>query len=150
MSQDPIRDLFEQVHTIAVVGCSRDPAKDAHRIPAFLQERGYRIVPVNPHAEQILGETCYPDLVTASAALEKPIEVVDVFRPPEDTPPVAEQAARVGARALWLQLGIRNEEAGRIARNAGMTFVQDRCMKPEFSRRFGNRRRSDLGSSSPS
>jgi predicted CoA-binding protein len=123
--------------TIAVVGCSGTPGKDAHEIPAYLQRHGYEIVPVNPFAEEILDETAYDSLADVPADAE--IDVVDVFRPSEEVAGVVddvlERRESVGdVRAVWLQLGISDDEAAARAEDAGLTVVQDRCMKVEHGR----------------
>jgi predicted CoA-binding protein len=118
--------------TITVVGASGDPAKAAHSVPAHMQQHGWRIVPVNPHAVSILGEPVYRRL----ADVPEPTGLVDVFRPSAETPEVARQAVDVGATALWLQLGIRSEEARSIAESAGLLYVEDRCLIVE-QRRLG-------------
>lgn len=116
--------ILAETKTIAVVGASGDPSKPAHRIPRYLQSQGYRIVPVNPRGGELLGEP-----VTRSLAeVEAPVDVVDVFRPATETPRIAREAAQIGAKVLWLQLGIESEEARRIAEAAGLTVVMDRCM----------------------
>jgi predicted CoA-binding protein len=125
---DDALTILERYQTIAVVGMSRDPNKSAHSIPRALQNAGFRVIPVNPNAgEELLGERVYPSL----AAVPEPIEVVLVFRPSEEGENVARQAVQVGARALWLQLGIRSSEAKRIAREAGLLYVEDRCIGVE-------------------
>lgn len=118
--------------TIVVVGASNHPAKPAHYVPAHMQARGWRIVPVNPHEDQILGEKVYRSL----ADVPGPVGLVNVFRPSPATPEVARQAADVGATALWLQLGIASAESRRIAEEAGMLYVEDRCLIIE-QRRLG-------------
>lgn len=119
---DPV-GLLEGANTIAVVGCSRHPEKDAHRIPKILQGAGFHVIPVNPNADEILGERAY-DTVDE---IKEPIDIVDVFRPPEDAPEVARRAVKTGARALWLQLGITSAEAREIAEEAGLDYVEDEC-----------------------
>jgi uncharacterized protein len=119
-----IAALLSRVRTVAVVGCSTNPAKAAYSVPAAVQASGYRIIPVNPHADEILGERAYPVL----ADVPEPIDLVDVFRPPAEAAGVAEQAVAVGARALWLQTGIRSDEARRIATDAGLDYVEDACL----------------------
>lgn len=141
---DPIARLLTSSRTIAVVGCSRHPEKDAHRIPAFLKSMGYRVIPVNPNAESILGEPSHPELSEMARNLQDPVDLVNVFRPPADTPPIARQAAEIDAGALWLQLGITNDETARVAEDAGMFFVQDRCMRVEYKKRFGETPLSQL------
>jgi uncharacterized protein len=130
---DQVRKILREIHTIAVVGCSKDPAKDAHRVPKYLQMHGYRIIPVNPTATEILGEKAYPSL----DAVPIPYDAVDIFRPSADVPPVVDQAIPGPARVVWMQLGIRNEEAAKKARAAGKTVVQDRCMMRDHARLFG-------------
>ncbi len=119
---DP-RAILEQAGTVAVVGCSTNPGKAAHRIPQQLQEAGYRIIPVHPSADEILGERVYRSL----ADIPEHVDLVDVFRPAPEAPGIARQAVQMGADALWLQLGIRSQEAREIAREAGLDYVEDRC-----------------------
>jgi uncharacterized protein len=133
---DSIRSLLASSRTIAVVGCSADPGRDSHRVAAYLQRAGYRIIPVNPGQSEILGERCYPDL--SSIPDELAIDIVDVFRRSEHVPPIAEQAIARGARALWLQLGITHPAAERRAADAGLQVVADRCLKVEHQLRFGS------------
>ena len=133
---DPIRRLLALSRTIAVVGCSADPGRDSHRVAAYLQRAGYRIIPVNPGQHEILGERCYPGL--SSIPDELAIDIVDVFRRPEHVPPVAEQAIARGARALWLQLGVSNPPAERRAAEAGLQVVANRCLKVEHQLRLGS------------
>lgn len=116
--------IYAETRTIAVVGASEDESKPSHRIPRYLQSQGYRILPVNPHGGEILGEAAARSL----EELEVAVDVVDVFRPAEETPEIARQAIAIDARVLWLQLGIESEEARRIAEEAGLTAVMDRCM----------------------
>ena len=121
--------------TIAMVGLSADPMRPSHFAAIYMQSEGYDIVPVNPRyvGGDILGQTVYASL----AEIERPVDIVDVFRKPEEAPALAEQAAAIGARTLWLQLGVENDEAGRIARDHGLEFVQNRCVKIEHARFFG-------------
>ena len=128
-----IRTILREMRTIAVVGCSKDPAKDAHRVPKYMQMHGYRIIPVNPTATEILGEKAYPSL----DAVPIPYDAVDIFRPSPDVPPIVDLAIRGPARVLWMQLGIRHEEAATKARAAGKTVVEDRCMMRDHARLFG-------------
>jgi uncharacterized protein len=122
MAKSP-QEILQNARTIAVVGASRDPFKAGGSVPAGLQRRGFRVIPINPHADMLFGERVY------RSVLEVPekIDIVDVFRPALDAPEIARQAAAVGAKALWLQLDIRSEEARRIAEAAGMEFVEDEC-----------------------
>jgi hypothetical protein len=116
--------------TITVVGASAVPAKAAHHVPAYLQEHGWRIIPVNPRADEILGEPVFRRL----ADIPGPVGMVDVFRPSPDAPDIARQAVEVGATALWLQLGIVSDEARAIAEGAGLLYVEDRCLIIEQQR----------------
>ncbi len=120
-----IVSLLREAKEIAVVGISDKEDRPSHDVAAHLQRWGYRIIPINPVLQEVLGERCYPSL----AAYGKPVDIVDVFRRPEAVPPVAEEAVAVGARALWLQEGIRNDEAAARAEAAGLLVVQDLCIK---------------------
>jgi predicted CoA-binding protein len=130
--------------TITVVGASTAPHKAAHSVPAHMQQHGWRIIPVNPHASEILGEPVYRTL----ADVPGPVGLVDVFRPSPLTPDIARQAVAVGATALWLQLGIASEEARAIADRAGMLYVEDRCLIIE-QRRLGLRAPSENPCNAP-
>ena len=112
---------------MAVVGASRDPGKSAHSVPRQMQLHGWRIIPVNPFADELFGEKVYRTL----ADIPEPVDIVDVFRPSQDAAGVARQAAAIGARALWLQQGIVSGEARAIAEAAGMDFVEDLCVAVE-------------------
>lgn len=126
---DP-KKLLEDARTVAVVGISSDPDKPAFDVPAGLQAAGYRVVPVNPSAEEILGERAYPSL----ADVREPVDIVEVFRPADEAPAIARQAVEIGAKALWLQQGITSDEARRIATDGGLDYVEDLCMGIERSR----------------
>lgn len=127
---DVMRKIFEGSRTIAVVGASPDPDRAGNYIPAYLKQRGYRIIPVNPTCDEVLGIKCYSSLED----IPEPVDCVEVFRRPEHTPEIARQAVAIGAKALWLQIGIVNDEARRIAEEAGLLFVQDECMGPQHRR----------------
>ena len=129
---ETIRALLATPRTWAVVGCSPRASRDSHRIAALLQSRGHRIVPINPAALQILGERCYPTLADAREEVE--IDVVDVFRRPEEAGVHVDEAIAIGARAVWLQLGVIDEAAAARARAAGLTVVVDRCPAIELRR----------------
>ncbi|HEY2241873.1 MAG TPA: CoA-binding protein [Streptosporangiaceae bacterium] len=129
-----VEQILTSYGTITVVGASAAPAKAAHYVPAHMQQHGWRIVPVNPHADQILGEPVYRTL----ADVPGPVGLVDVFRPSRQTPDMARQAVAAGATALWLQLGIASAEARDIATRAGLLYVEDRCLIIE-QRRLGVR-----------
>jgi predicted CoA-binding protein len=128
-SREEIKRILEQSDTIAVVGLSDDPSKVSHMIAAAMQAKGYKIVPVNPKADNILGEKAYPSLKD----IPVPVDIVNVFRRPEYTPDVAREAVAIGAKTLWLQLGVINEEAAEIAKSAGLNVIMDRCIKVEDS-----------------
>ncbi|MCD1257954.1 CoA-binding protein [Paenibacillus athensensis] len=125
--RDRIKDILAGAGNIAVVGLSDNPDRTSYMVAEALQQRGYRIIPVNPNAERILGETCYPSLTD----VPEPVDIVNVFRRAEQVVPIAEEAVRIGAKVFWLQLGIVNEEAGRIAAEAGLDVIMDRCIKVE-------------------
>jgi predicted CoA-binding protein len=122
-----LRALLGQVHTIAVVGLSSKPDRPSLSVAAYLQEHGYRIVPVNPRETEVLGERAYPSLRDIPPDLE--IDVVDVFRRAEETPDVARDAVGIGAKVLWLQADIVNEEAYRIASEAGLEVIMGVCIR---------------------
>ena len=117
------REILEAARVIAVVGASRDPRKAGGSVPAGLQKRGFRIIPINPYADTLFGERVYRSL----AEVPEQIDLVDVFRPAADAPDIARQAVAVGAKALWLQLDIRSAEARRIAEEAGLDYVENEC-----------------------
>ncbi len=130
---DPeLRALLGDARTIAVVGLSSKPWRPSHRVAAYLQRRGYRIVPVNPNEVEVLGERAFPSLEAVPPEVR--IDVVDVFRRPEHAPELARQAARVGAKVLWLQAGVVSEEAARIAEGAGLSVIMGACIHEELLR----------------
>ena len=118
-----IRFALEDTRTWAVVGCSPDPGRDSHRIAALLQRRGFRVIPVNPAVEEILGERCFASV----REIGEPVDVVDVFRRSEAAGEHVDEAIEIGARAVWLQLGVIDEAAAARARAAGLRVVMDRC-----------------------
>ncbi|GAA0608099.1 CoA-binding protein [Kutzneria viridogrisea] len=126
-----ITELLRSARTIAVVGLSTQPWKAAHSVPAAMQAAGFRIIPVHPSAEQILGEKAYRSLLD----VPDKIDIVDVFRPEQEAPEIAEQAVRVGAGAVWLQLGLRSERAREIAEAGGLAYVEDHCIAVERASR---------------
>lgn len=130
---DTLRRVLRDSRTIAVVGLSGEWHRPSYFAAKYMQQRGYRIVPVNPKYPEILGETSYPDL----KSIPFPVDLVDVFRKPQDCVPIAQDAVAIGAKALWLQIGVINEEAQRVAEDAGLTVVADRCVKIEYARLFG-------------
>lgn len=122
---DVIGDLLQKARVVAVVGLSPDPGRESYQIAAYLQQAGYEIVPVNPKAESILGRRSYPGL----DALPQPPEVVQIFRSPEHVPAIVEAAIAIGAKAVWMQVGIRHDGAAERARRAGLLVVMDDCMR---------------------
>ena len=127
---DTIEKILRESKTIAVVGLSANPARPSHGVARYLQAQGYRIIPVNPLVEEVLGEKCYPDL----ASVPEAVDVVDIFRRPEHVPAIVEEAIAKGARAVWMQEGIVHQEAAARAREAGLMVVMDRCMLKEHRR----------------
>jgi predicted CoA-binding protein len=127
-----IREILENTRTIATVGASRDRSKAAGGVPRYLNRIGFRVIPVNPNATELFGQRCYPSLLE----IREPVDVVQVFRPAEEAPEIARQAVKIRAKTLWLQRGIRSDDARRIAEEAGLAYVEDRCMAVE-SRRLG-------------
>ena len=125
-----VEAILTRYATITVVGASAAAFKAAHSVPAYMQRHGWRIIPVNPHADQILGEQVYRTL----ADVPEQVGLVDVFRPPLQTPDIARQAVAAGATALWLQLGIASAEARAIAEDAGLLYVENRCLVIEQRR----------------
>ena len=128
-----LRRILSECRTVAMVGLSANWYRPSYFAAKYLQEHGFRVIPVTPRYEEVLGEKCYPSL----DAIPVPVDVVDCFRRAEEIPAIAEAAIAIGARVLWMQLGIRNEEAAARAEAAGLEVVQDRCMKIEYARLFG-------------
>lgn len=128
-TREAIKQILENTKVIAVVGLSDNPDRTSYMVSEAMQNKGYRIIPVNPNAEQILGEKCY----AALADIPEKIDIVNVFRRSEFIVPIAEEAIQVKAKVLWLQLGVYNEEAASLASNQGITVIMDRCIKVEDS-----------------
>jgi predicted CoA-binding protein len=126
---DP-KDVLERYRVIAVVGASRSPGKEANRIPRQMQMAGYRVIPVNPYADDLFGEKVYRRL----ADIPEPVDIVDVFRPSKQAAEVTREAVEIGAKAVWLQLGISSREARKIAEAAGLDYVENRCIAVEMAR----------------
>lgn len=126
-SREHIKELLANAGNIAVVGLSDKPDRTSYMVSAAMQSRGYRIIPVNPNADEILGEKCYASL----SDIPEPVDIVNVFRRADQVVPVAEEAVKIGAKVFWLQLEIVNEEAARIASEAGVEVIMDRCIKVE-------------------
>jgi hypothetical protein len=122
-----IEQLLKESKVVAVVGLSPNPARDSNRIARYLKAQGYRVIPVNPNAEEVLGERCYPSL----AAVPEKIDLVDIFRRSEDVPPIVDDAIAAGAKVVWMQLGIVHQEAAQKAADAGLDVVMDKCTMVE-------------------
>ncbi|MFT4042516.1 MAG: CoA-binding protein [Gordonia sp. (in: high G+C Gram-positive bacteria)] len=129
-TDDVVEEILSTFDTITVVGASANSAKPANEVPAYMQAFGWRIVPVNPTAQTIVGEKVYPTI----ADVAEQVGFIDVFRPAADAPEIARQAVAAGASALWLQLGIVSPQARQIAQDAGLLYVEDRCLKIEQRR----------------
>jgi len=128
-----LRRLLTDYKRVAMVGLSADWSRPSNFAAKYLLEHGFEVIPVNPKYEEILGQKCYPDL----KSIPTPIDIVDLFQRPERVPPFVDQAIGIGAKLVWMQLGIIHEEAAQKARDAGLEVVMDRCMKIEFARLFG-------------
>ena len=122
--------ILKSTNTIASVGVSSNPEKESHGVVLYLKEQGYKIIPVNPTATEILGEKAYPSL----SDIPEKVDAVQIFRKPEDVPPVVEEAIKIGAKAVWMQEGIVNEEAAQKAEEAGLQVVMDACMRATHRR----------------
>lgn len=129
-ADETIREILASPRRIAVVGCSPDPARDSHRIARLLADHGHEVVPVNPRVTWVLGRACYPDL----SSIPGPVEVVDIFRRSEHVGPIVDEAIALGARVIWMQLGVIDEDAARRAEAAGLVAVVDRCPAIEYER----------------
>ena len=129
--------LLQQYKHVAIVGISEDPDRPSHNVAIYLQSEGYNIIPINPRyaGKTLLGKSVYSTLTEAKEAGAQ-IEIVDIFRKSEDTMPIVQEAINIGAKVVWLQLGILNAEAGQLVRDAGLEFVEDQCIKLEHARCF--------------
>jgi len=141
LTKDDVKEILTKYKTVAVVGASRDPSKDSNRVAKYLQDQGFRIIPVNPTADEVLGEKCYKSLLEMPTDVQKTIEIVDVFRPSSETPAIVEQAVKLKERhdkpyVVWMQLGIINVQAAEIARQAGIIVIMNRCMMQEHRKLF--------------
>jgi predicted CoA-binding protein len=125
MTEQDILNILKDTKTIAVVGMSTKPNRPSVDVPAYLQAHGYKIIPINPRATEILGERAYPDLLS----VPDKVDLVEIFMRPEEIPPVVEDAIKIGAKVVWMQEGIVNEEAAARAREAGLVAVQNMCMR---------------------
>ncbi|MGE5533446.1 MAG: CoA-binding protein [Bacillota bacterium] len=139
MSQDESAKILREAKVIAVVGLSNDPLKDSFQVGFYLKQHGYRIIPVNPLVDKVLGEKSYKTLLDIPIELQKNIDVVDIFRKTQDVPPIVEQAIQLRVKfgkpsMIWMQLGIVNEVAAEAARKAGLIVVMDKCLMVEHKR----------------
>ena len=140
LSEKPtIKNILESYSTVAVIGLSKDPSKESYEVAKFLKSRGYHIIPVNPSADQILGEKSYPSLQDLPEELKQSVEIVDIFRRSEDVPPIVDQAIELRKKygkphVIWMQLDIVNEEAAKKAEAAGLTVIMNHCMRIERQR----------------
>jgi predicted CoA-binding protein len=141
LNSEDLRKILSKYKNVAVVGLSRDPSKDSHRVAKYLKENGFHIIPVNPTADEILGEKSYKSLLEMPAEIQKTLEIVDIFRPSHEVLPIIEQAIQLRKRyglphVVWMQLGIINEEAAEKAREEGLTVIMDKCIMREHKRLF--------------
>lgn len=133
MNMDEAIEQALAMKNVAIVGLSNKPDRPSHRVGEYLAEHGYNIIPVNPTEDEVLGRKAYPSVADIPA--DVPVEVVDIFRRGEDTPPIVEQAIARGAKAIWLQQGITSAESRRLAESAGLPYVEDHCMRIEYGKR---------------
>lgn len=124
------KEILNTSRVVAVVGLSPNPDRPSYRVASYLKEQGYKIIPVNPTTGEILGEVSYPDL----SSIPETVDVVDIFRRSEEVPAIVEDAIKIGAKVVWMQEGIINEEAATRAREAGLLVVMDRCMLKEHQK----------------
>jgi len=134
MSEDVIRHILTTSDVIATVGLSANPAKTSHGVAKYLIDQGYDVIPVNPGIDEVFGRKAFPDLIS----IPRKVDVVQVFRPSSEVPPIVDQAIQIGAKVVWMQVGIINHEAAETARAAGLLVVMDRCMRQEHIRLFGH------------
>jgi len=123
-------EILNSSRVVAIVGLSPKPDRPSHIVAGYLKEKGYKIIPVNPGIKQILGESCYPDLVS----IPEPVDVVDIFRRSEEVPAIVDEAIKIGAKAVWMQEGVVNEEAASRAREGGLLVVMNKCMRKEHQK----------------
>lgn len=142
-SKDTIKEILTKYKTVAIIGLSRDPSKDSNIVAQYLKSKEYHIVPVNPSTNEILGEKSHKSLFEMPPEVQRTVEIVDIFRPSADVPPIVEQAVKLKERydkpyVVWMQLGIINAQAAATARAAGLVVVMNRCMMQEHRRLFPN------------
>jgi predicted CoA-binding protein len=132
--EEEVLAMFKEGRTIAVVGLSDRPERDSHRVASYLKGKGYRIIPVNPAKNEIMGEKCYPDLLS----IPEPVDIVNIFRAVEAIPGIVDEALKIGAKAIWMQRGLAHSESARKAQNAGVCVVQSRCIMVDHKRLLGS------------
>lgn len=132
LDEEEIKEVLLIYRKIAVVGISRNPEKDAHKVPKYLMEHGYEIIPVNPFADKILGKKCYKKL----SDVKEDVEIVDIFRPPEEVPEIVKEAIKIKAKVIWMQKGIVNNKAAEMAIKNGLKVVMDKCIMVEHKKLF--------------
>ncbi len=135
MNDAQLKEIFENSHTIATVGLSSNPQRPGYYVPEYLMLKGYNVIPVNPMLKDAFGQKAYPDLL----AVPEKVDVVQIFRPPEEVPAIVEQAIKIGAKVVWMQLGAANPDAAKAAETAGLAVVMNKCMMIEHKRLFATR-----------
>ena len=143
MDRDDLREILTRYKTVAVVGLSRDPSKDSYRVAEYLKRHGFHIVPINPFADEVLGEKSYKSLLDMPAEVQKTLEIVDIFRSSAEVLPIVEQVIQLKKLfgvpyVVWMQLGIINGQAAETAKNAGLKVVMDKCMMQQHRRLFAS------------
>jgi len=144
LSDESIKEILMRYKTVVVVGLSRDSSKDSYRVAEYLKNHGFRIIPVNPFVDEVLGEKSYKSLLDMPAETQKTVEIVDIFRPSADVPSIVEQVIQLKRLygvpfVVWMQLGIINEQAAEMARKAGLIVLMDKCMMREHRRLYANK-----------
>jgi uncharacterized protein len=139
LSQNQIKEIIEKYKVIAVVGLSKEPEKDSYKVSAYLKQHGYQIIPINPFADEVLGQKSYKSLLDIPLEIRKTIEIVDIFRSAKDVSPIVEQGVQLKQMfgkpfVIWMQLAIVNEQAAEMARQAGLVVVMDKCLMIEHHR----------------
>ena len=134
-----VADILNKYRNVAIVGASPNPERPSYRVVRYLVRHGYHVMPVNPNIQEILGKASYPDL----SSISDKVEVVDIFRRPEDVMPIVDEAIKIGAKVVWMQEGVINEEAAAKARNAGLLVVMDKCMRKEHIRLARSKRKKE-------
>lgn len=139
-----IMEILAKYRIVAIVGLSKDPSKDSYKVAEYLKKHGFQIVPINPSADEILGEKSYKSLLDLPTDVQKSLEIIDVFRPSQEVPTIMEQAIKLRKlhgrpHVVWMQLGITNEEAAQTAIKEGLSVVMNKCMMQEHRRHFGTK-----------